>query len=117
MIDLNKLIAELELFSCTLKKQRYRTGKKLKMIGEETNISLPTIGGWENGKSFPNYEKLGLIAKAYELDEADLVNAYNISKQARDKEKSMSKFGKNNPPRDNSLSKLQEIIPPVVFQG
>ena len=57
------------------------------LIASRIGDSKGTITSWENGNSFPEEEKLLLIAAAYRIEEKELREAYGITQSAREQEK------------------------------
>jgi hypothetical protein len=53
-------------------------------LGFKNHASIEAI---EMGESFPKEEKLAVIARAYDLNLEEVTQAFNISKEARNKEK------------------------------
>lgn len=76
------------LFGRFLTTLRKALSKTYKQIFSELGLSKMTILKWESGENFPAKDKLPAIAAAYGADLEELIKVFEISKQAREKEKS-----------------------------
>ena len=53
------------MIKMTLKAARVNAGLTQKEAAEKLGVSNKTLGDWENGKSFPNANKIKLICENY----------------------------------------------------
>lgn len=56
-----------ETFPAKLKKAREKTGFSQREVQKETGIHQSQIAKYENGKTEPDIEKLGILADFYEV--------------------------------------------------
>lgn len=66
-----------------------KTAEEITLEFDEMNPS--TVFAWEKGISFPDKEKLPVIAKAYGIELEELIRVFKISKEAREIEKNVKK--------------------------
>lgn len=81
---------EILLFGKKLRESREKSKKLLIDLIGMIGVSEASCYAWERGTSFPSSDKLGRIAVAYGIEGQDynnLIEAFEISKQARENEK------------------------------
>lgn len=75
---------DVTLFGKLLFDKRNIIKKTAKEIASEfSSINESSILAWEKGTSFPEEEKLPVIAKAYGIELEELIRVFKISKEAR----------------------------------
>lgn len=78
----------LDYFGNFLVESRKKNNKKRVDIASELSISIKTLEKWERGEGFPNLEvtPLLMIAQAYGVDVGNLERAFQVSRNARNRE-------------------------------
>lgn len=97
---------EIFEFGRFLSARRFQINETRKQIASECGVFGSTIESWENGRSFPDREKLPIIAKAYELDLAELTEKWKITDITREAE--MKK--RHNVKKDRRIIKSEEDL-------
>jgi transcriptional regulator with XRE-family HTH domain len=82
---------DLGVFGNKLREARQKQKKIVKEIAKEFGLSQVNISAWEKWERFPDEDKLPEIAGIYGIDLGELIEAFNISKQARELEKGFTK--------------------------
>ena len=73
------------LFGSVLRAVREaRKKKRQEDIAGELNVTPGSVFGWEKGFSFPEPERLGDIARAYDISLKQLKATFQTAKEARD---------------------------------
>jgi transcriptional regulator with XRE-family HTH domain len=83
---------DFDKFSEFLTKTRKEKKLRLKFIANGIGVALSTIVSWEKGQSFPDENRLPSMAEVYGVDEVMLRRLFDISRQAREKEKKVKLF-------------------------
>ena len=79
-------LEDVELFGKLLFDRRNNQGKSMSELARQIGVIPARVSAWEQADSFPDSEKLSLIAQAYGIDLEELKNAFKISKKAREME-------------------------------
>jgi transcriptional regulator with XRE-family HTH domain len=81
----------IDLFGKFLSERRNIINKSAKEISLDLGVSYRIVFKWESGTIFPSEEKLPDIARVYGIELEELLNAFKISKEARQQEKDSRK--------------------------
>ena len=84
--DLEVSLEDVQLFGKLLFDRRNSQGKSMSELARQIGVIPARVSAWEQADSFPDSEKLSLIAQAYGIDLEELKNAFKISKKAREME-------------------------------
>ena len=71
-----------------LARAKYNTKKSTAQIAEEMGVGRSSVLGWEN-YTLPGEERLPQLSKVYNISVRNLKKAFKISREAREKEKSV----------------------------
>lgn len=104
-------IEKVFAFSNYLKKSRERSGKDIKEVADKFGVKVERIEALENGEEDPRLEKLPKLAAAYGVSYEELLEKFNITKEARKGELKTLRDALNPPAPKIKLSKDAEIVP------
>ena len=96
-------MANIGVFGLLLAKQRSKIGKTSHKIAKEIGISQNSLMQWEHAETFPNEDRLPLIAEKYQIKEKKLLVALNSSKKQRIEEKAARKAKTKSQKSDDQL--------------